>query len=242
MNPVKGRATLAAAENAGKFGDEQFDSRNRQLGPMILIGQYDSPFVRRVAIALRLYDLPFEHRPWSTFGDADEIAPYNPLRRGPTLVLDGGEVLIESTAILDHLDETVGPSRAMIAENGSRRREALKICALATGLGDKAVSLVYERLLHRERSDVWMKRCEIQIAGVLDVLESDRAGRKSAYWFGDKIGHADIAVACVIRFTRDAHSGVVDARQGPALATHAERCEALPPFQVIAQPFSVPGT
>jgi glutathione S-transferase len=73
---------------------------------MILIGQFDSPFVRRVGIALRLYDLPFEHRPWSTFGDADKIAPYNPLRRVPTLVLDDGEVLIESTAILDHLDET----------------------------------------------------------------------------------------------------------------------------------------
>jgi len=53
---------------------------------MFLIGQYDSPFVRRVAIALRLYGLPFEHRPWSTFGDADKIAPYNPLRRVPTLV------------------------------------------------------------------------------------------------------------------------------------------------------------
>ena len=63
---------------------------------MFLIGQYDSPFVRRVAIALRLYDLPFEHRPWSTFGDADKIAPYNPLRRVPTLVLDSGEALIES--------------------------------------------------------------------------------------------------------------------------------------------------
>ena len=82
---------------------------------MILIGQFDSPFVRRVAIALRLYDLPFEHRPWSTFGDADKIAPYNPLRRVPTLVFEDGEVLIESTAILDYLDEVVGPSKAMIA-------------------------------------------------------------------------------------------------------------------------------
>jgi glutathione S-transferase len=72
----------------------------------------DSPFVRRVGIALRLYGLPFEHRPWSTFGDADKIAPYNPLRRVQTLLLDDGEVLIESTAILDHLDEKVGPSRA----------------------------------------------------------------------------------------------------------------------------------
>ena len=208
---------------------------------MILIGQYDSPFVRRVGIALQLYDLPFEHRPWSTFGDADKIAPYNPLRRVPTLVLDGGEVLIESTAILDHLDEIVGPSRAMIAENGPRRREALKVCALATGLGDKAVSLVYERLLHQEKSQVWMKRCEIQIAGVLDVLEADRAGRKTTFWFGDKIGHADIAVACAIRFTREAHPGVFDARRWPALAAHAERCEALPPFREIAQPFLPPS-
>jgi glutathione S-transferase len=208
---------------------------------MILIGQYDSPFVRRVAIALRLYELPFEHRPWSTFGDADKIAPYNPLRRVPTLVLDGGEVLIESNAILDHLDETVGPSRAMIAESGARRRETLKISALATGLGDKAVSLVYERLLHREKSHVWVQRCETQIAGVLDALDADRAGRSSVFWFGDAIGHADIAVACVIRFTREAHPGVFDAKRWPALAAHAAQCEALAPFLQIAQTFSAPS-
>jgi glutathione S-transferase len=208
---------------------------------MILIGQFDSPFVRRVGIALRLYDLPFEHRPWSTFGDADKIAPYNPLRRVPTLVLDDGEVLIESTAILDHLDQTVGPSRAMIAKDGPRRREALKVCALATGLGDKAVSLVYERLLHQEKSQVWIERCKTQIAGVLDALETGRAGRKSTFWFGDVIGHADIAAACVIRFTREAHANVFGERRWPALARHAEQCEALPPFQEIAQPFSAPG-
>jgi len=52
---------------------------------MFLIGQYDSPFVRRVAIAMRFYGIAYEHRPWSTFGDADKIAPYNPLRRVPTL-------------------------------------------------------------------------------------------------------------------------------------------------------------
>src|SRR5436309_3677226 len=208
---------------------------------MILIGQYDSPFVRRVAIAMRFYGIAFEHRPWSTFGDADKIAPYNPLRRVPTLVLDDGEVLIESTAILDYLDEVVGPSRAMIPETGPRRREALKICALATGLGDKAVSLVYERLLHREKSDVWMKRCETQIFDVFDALEADRAGRSSAFWFSDAIGHADIAVACVIRFTREAHPGVFDARRWRALAAHAEQCEALPPFREIAQPFSAPS-
>ena len=71
---------------------------------MILIGQYDSPFTRRVAIALKLYGLAFEHRPWSTFGDADKIAPFNPLRRVPTLVLDDGTTLFDSRVIVEFLD------------------------------------------------------------------------------------------------------------------------------------------
>jgi glutathione S-transferase len=72
-------------------------------------------------------------------------------------------------------------------------------------------------------------------------MEAGRGGRKSTFWFGDAINHADIAVACVIRFAREAHPGVFDAGRWPALAAHAERCEALPPFQEIAQPFSAPG-
>jgi glutathione S-transferase len=209
--------------------------------PMILIGQYDSPFTRRVAIALRLYGLSFEHRPWSTFGEGDKIAPFNPLRRVPTLVFEDGEVLIESTAILDYLDEVVGPSKAMIAENGPERRHALKICALATGLGDKAVSLVYERVLRKDASKVWVERCEAQIGGVLDALESERAAIPSLYWFGDRIGHADIAVACVLRFTAEAHPGLLAAARYPALLAHAARCEALPPFLEIVQPLSPPS-
>ena len=89
---------------------------------MILIGMYDSPFVRRVAIALTLYGFEFEHRPWSVFRDAEMIAPYNPLFRVPTLVLDDGEVLIESAAILDALDQMVGPERAMAPASGAARR------------------------------------------------------------------------------------------------------------------------
>ena len=209
--------------------------------PMFLIGQYDSPFVRRVAIALRLYGLDYEHRPWSTFGDADEIAPFNPLRRVPTLVLDGGEALIESTAILDYLDELVGPEKAMIAERGPERRHALKICALATGLGDKAVSLVYERVLRKEPSKIWVDRCEEQVGGVLEVLEKERASVITPYWFDDRIGHADIAVACVLRFAGEAHPALFPAARYPALTAHCAACEALPPFREIVQPLAPPS-
>jgi glutathione S-transferase len=208
---------------------------------LILIGQYDSPFVRRVGIALRLYDMAFEHRPWSTFGDADRIAPFNPLRRVPTVVLDDGEVLIESAMILDHLDEVAGPERALIPASGSDRRQALKVCALATGLADKAVSLFYERVLHPQTSQVWLDRCATQIEDVLCALDAERSQRSGAYWYGDRIGHADIAVACALRFVGDAHPGSFDGARWPALAAHARRCEELPVFQEIAQPFSPPS-
>ena len=78
---------------------------------MFLIGQYDSPSSAASPSRMRLYGSPFEHRPWSTFGDADKIAPYNPLRRVPTLVLDDGEALIESAMILDYLDDRAGRRR-----------------------------------------------------------------------------------------------------------------------------------
>jgi glutathione S-transferase len=207
---------------------------------MFLIGQYDSPFVRRVAIAMRLYGIGFEHKPWSTFGDAEKIAPYNPLRRVPTLVLDSSEALIESHIILDYLDEHVGEEKAMIASRGPERRRHLRLCALATGLGDKAVSLVYERVLRKEQSKLWVERCEVQISGVLAVLEQERAGVKTPYLYGERIGHSDIAVACVLRFTTEANPQLFDASRYPALAAHAARCEALPPFQEIVQPLAPP--
>src|SRR6186713_2535802 len=157
---------------------------------MLLKGQYDSPFVRSVEIALRLYGLAFEHKPWSTFGDADRIAPYNPLRRVPTLVLDDGEALIESTIILDYLDELVGEGRAMLPRGGADRRHHLRICALASGLGDKAVSLLYERVLRKEPLTLWVERCRAQIEDVLKVLEAERAKVTTPYWLGERIGHA----------------------------------------------------
>ena len=206
---------------------------------MILIGQFDSPFVRRVAIAMRLYGMAFEHRPWSVFGDADKLSAFNPLKRVPTLVLEDGEVLIESFCILDALDQMVGEGRALIASTGPDRREALKVCALAAGLADKAVSLVYERAIHDRSTPMWVERCRSQIGGVLDALEADRADRPGEWWFGANIGHADIAVAVALGFLADAHAGLFDLNHWPRLARHSIRCEALAPFLELKQAFKV---
>jgi glutathione S-transferase len=204
---------------------------------MMLIGQYDSPFVRRVAIALRLYDIAYDHKPWSTFGDAETIAAYNPLIRVPTVVFDDGVALMDSFAILETLDEMVGPERAMIAASGPDRREAFRLIALAAGAADKAVSLLYERALRGEALQMWVDRCRTQVSGALDGLEAARAARTTSWLFGEKIGHADIILATMLRFVREALPGVFDLAAWPAISAHAAACEALPVFQEISQPY-----
>jgi glutathione S-transferase len=207
---------------------------------MLLIGQFDSPFVRRVAIALHHYGLAFEHRPWSVWAQAEEIARYNPLRRVPVLVLDGGEALVESSAILDAIDDTVPDEKRLVARSGPARRAVLRVCALATGLADKGVSLLYERVLRKDdfRSKVWIDRCAVQLDATLDLLERERAAASGPFWFG-ALSHADVAVACTLRFIGEAHPGVLEARSRPALEGHGARCEAMPLFQSAVQALHV---
>ena len=141
---------------------------------MILIGQYDSSFVRRVGIALTLYGLSFEHRPWSVFSDKEKIRPLNPLMRVPVLVLDDEDVLVDSHLILGHLEGLVSPEHSLYPAGEPDRHRALKVAGLATGLADKGVSLFYEQQLHKEVSPLWVERCRAQIAGALSMLEEDR--------------------------------------------------------------------
>lgn len=59
------------------------------------------------------------------------------------------------------------------------------------------------------------------------------------YWFGERIGHVDIAVACALRFVGEAHPALFDTRY-PALQSHAISCETLPEFREIVQPLAPP--
>jgi glutathione S-transferase len=208
---------------------------------MLLIGQYDSPFVRRVGIALTWQGLAFRHEPWSVFRDAERIRAFNPLLRVPTLELDDGTALTDSHMILDHLDAIAPPGQALFPREEPARHRALRIAALACGAGEKAGSLFYEQCLHETVSELWVRRCRAQIKETLALLEGERAALQGEHWFGDRPGHADIAVAVVLRFILEAHPGLVTPQDVPLLAADAERLEALPVFQAIRQPFIPPA-
>ena len=208
---------------------------------MILIGMYDSSYTRRVAIAMSLYGMPFEHRSWSVGRDFDRIRHYNPLGRAPTLVLDDGEVLTESAMMLDYLDDVVGSERALMPATGIARRDAQRLIALATGAIDKAVLIVLERIFRpvEMHSEAWLSRCRTQVEGALGELDKACATRAGDDWLvGDAMTHADIAVACYTTHLRE--SLPLDLSPWPALSAHVDRCEALPVFRQHYIPFDAP--
>ena len=207
---------------------------------MKLIGQYDSPFVRRVGVALQHYGLAYEHLAWSTFGDGDRFSHHNPLKRVPTLVLADGEVLIESGAILDHLDELAGRDCALIPQSGRERRHALRRIALATGAADKAVSYFYAKQFATGLDARFRERCESQIRQTLTVLEQECSDRARDWWQGIRPGHDDIAVACVVRFLGEAYADLYNPAENPALSAHCARAEALTIFAAVQQAFIPP--
>ena len=212
---------------------------------MLLIGMFDSPFVRRVAISMKLLGIPFEHGNWSVGKDFDRIRNYNPLGRVPTLVTNSGETLMESSAILDYLDELAGPDRALLPRAGAERRQALNLMAMATGAAEKGVMQVYERVFRPEekRHQPWVDRCRLQMSSSLAVIDRYLGERGLAQWLvGKRMTQADITVVCAFTFLNDTLKVADDAVMFQSLVTLAGRCESLPAFQETRVPFFVPST
>jgi glutathione S-transferase len=198
---------------------------------MILVGQYDSPYVRRVAVSLHMLGLPFSRNPISVFGDAEAMRRINPLGRVPSLVLEDGEVIVDSGAILDHLDQLAGPERALMPPSGIERRRAQFISALATGAADKAVTLVYERVL-RPADKYWPaydERCLTQLSASLAALEAECG----THWFLARGPlQPDITTACMLGYLKLRLADSLPAGRYPGLERLYGTCMAHEAFRL----------
>src|SRR5262245_47061030 len=194
-----------------------------------LIGHYDSPFVRRVGVSLTVLGIPFERQLLSVFSNAEAVRAFNPLVRVPALVLEDGECLIDSGAILDHLDERVGLERALLPARGQARREALQKIALATGIGAKAVAFPYERRKPAAKIDeAWLARYRGQQEAALAELERRFAGAKPD---AGRPMQPEITVAAMLGYLRLRQPETLPAGRYPALAALSAWAEAHPAFK-----------
>ena len=197
----------------------------------VLYGRHASPFVRRVAVTMRLYGIAYRHVPLMPFGpDKAELAKFNPIARVPALQLANGEMLIDSAAILDYLDQLAGPDRALTPVSGPARRRVLTLSAVAHGANEKLVAALYERHFRpREAQHApWLATCDKQVRDGYGWLNEIYAGP----WFtGPEMTQADITVAVFWLFGRAKRPRFFAGLGCARLEELAERLQATPEFQ-----------
>jgi glutathione S-transferase len=198
-------------------------------GLPVLFGRHASPFVRRVAVTLRLYGICYRHVPLMPFGpDKAELAAFNPIARVPALQL-GDEMLIDSAAILDHLDQLAG-LRALTPATGAARRRVLTLLAVALGANEKLVAGLYERhFRHREAwHKPWLDACDKQVRDGFQWLDTQFEGP----WFtGSTMTQADVTVAVFWLFGLGKRPRFFAGLGCAKLEALADRLQGTPEFQ-----------
>ncbi len=197
---------------------------------MQLIGMLDSPYVRRVAVALIVAKAPFTHQPISLFRHVDEFSKINPLLKAPTLVADDGTVLMDSSVILDYLACVHPRVAALTPSKAPGRLRALRATGVALTVMEKAVQRHYERALRpaEKQHQPWVDRVTSQLTAGLRAL--DAALPKSG-WIDGEVGLADISAVCAFGFTQGVLSDIVEKSRYPNLGEFCTRAEALAAFR-----------
>ena len=192
-----------------------------------------SPFVRKVRIAASVLGLEPEIalEPADTMNASDPVRRQNPLGKIPALVLEDGTVLFDSRVILDYLDYRAGGGRIVPSDAGARFA-ALRLQALADGLMDASVLLVYEgRFRPAERHEPkWLDHQSGKIARALAALEATPPALSTTPDVGQ------IALACALGY-RDFRFEGTWRREHPRLVAWLDRFAArVPAFAATAPP------
>lgn len=200
---------------------------------MELIGMLDSPFVRRTAISLRMLGLPFHHRSLSVFRNFDAFQAINPLVKAPTLIGDDGELLVDSSLIIDWAESVrTGPSLMPVAP--ADRLQAYRLIGAALTASEKSVQIVYEHKRLPERRDSnWLTRVQGQLNAAYAILEQHAEATAGDWLVGDGFSQADLTTAVAWRFTQQVARDAVGPRDYPALVALSVRAEQLPAFQAL---------
>jgi glutathione S-transferase len=195
---------------------------------MQLIGMLDSPYVRRVAVSLKVLGLAFDLDQVSVFRHFEKFSAINPVVKAPSFVTDDGVVLMDSNLILEHIAH-LAPRPLMPADRAAHEI-ALRQIGLALAACEKAVSILYERNQRpvEKQHQPWLDRVLGQMLHAYRLLENEA----SPDWFtGETLMQPQITTAVVWRFTQYNVPELVPAADYPKLSVLSARAENLAPFR-----------
>jgi glutathione S-transferase len=198
---------------------------------MKLIGMLDSPYVRRVAICLKLLKLDFDHQSISVFSTYDQFASLNPVVKAPTLIADNCVRIMDSTVILQYLATLAGPQQRLFSPHADEALRAAHLTGLALAACEKTVQIVYERNLRpaEKQHEPWVERVRTQLLAAYAELERDLA-TETLPLEADQFDAAAVTVAVGWHFTQMMLPEVVSKAAHPRLQAFSAMAEALPVF------------
>ena len=199
---------------------------------MRLIGMLDSPYVRRVAISLECLGIPFGLEPISVFSTYEEFQRINPVVKAPTLVCDDGEVLMDSSLILQFVEATrSGGDSLWSLGDATRMQHEMRAVSLALAACEKSVQIVYERKLRPPSAqyEPWVERVQGQLLEAYAALEREVQTRQPV--FVEPRRQAGITTAVVWQFTQSMLASIVVAEKYPGLVALSARLERTPEFR-----------
>ncbi|SEO51637.1 glutathione S-transferase [Pseudomonas sp. NFACC39-1] len=197
---------------------------------MKLIGMLDSPYVRRVAISAKCLGIALEHESVSVFRHFEQFQSINPVVKAPTLVLDDGGVLMDSTLIIDYLETLAAPGKSLMPVDSGQRLRALRVIGLALAACEKSVQIYYERNLRPTEIQhaPWVERVEGQLAAAYDMLEQELVKQPLAT--DGTLDQAGITVAVAWSFTNLVVPDQVQGKAFPSISAFTAYAEGLEAF------------
>lgn len=156
----------------------------------------NSPYGRKVRVA----EIETQQRgliEWTFMSREErskEMPSINPLGKIPALILENGDLLIDSPVIASWIDDQ-HKNRRLIPEAIAERWLVLNLEALGDGLGDAAIAVALEASRPKKnQSDTWIMRNNQKVYQTLAFLNDQIGSSQSALNMGG------IAVACAIGY------------------------------------------
>lgn len=198
---------------------------------MRLVGMLDSPYVRRVAISLEFLDIPFTHEAISVFSTFEKFQSVNPVVKAPTLVCEDGEVLMDSSLILQFVEGLAAPNRSLWSSDSLEFQHEMRAVSLALAACEKSVQIIYELNLRPKEMHYkpWLERATGQLLAAYSELEYEVQHRQAAFTVARN--QATISAAVAWQFTQSMLASVVDASNHPGLVKLSEQLEQTAEFR-----------
>jgi maleylpyruvate isomerase len=199
---------------------------------MKLYSYFRSSAAYRVRIALNLKGIAYETASIHLVKDGGhnrrpEYRAVNPQMRVPALVTPSGEVLIQSLAIIDYLDET-HPDPPLLPKSAMARARARGLAEIIAcdihPLNNTSPLRYLKRVMHQEQSaiDAWFHHWVMEGFEAIEALASP-----GLYCCGGEVTIADI---CLVPQVYNARRLKVPLDKFPKIVAIDAACLALPAF------------